>query len=67
MVDVFRRSDAVGAVVDDVLALPVLPQTIWMQLGVRDEAAAARARKRGLTVVMDRCPAIERPRLLGRA
>ena len=63
MVDVFRRSDAAGAVVDE--ALEVLPglKTVWMQLGVIDEVAAERARARGVEVVMNRCPAIEIPRL----
>jgi uncharacterized protein len=63
MVDVFRRSSAAGGVVDEALMLAPLPRVIWMQLGVIDEAAAARARAHGLTVVMDRCPAIEFRRL----
>ena len=63
MVDIFRRSEAAGAVVDAALAaLPGL-RTIWMQLGVRDAAAAARARARGVEVVMNRCPSIEIRRL----
>lgn len=62
MVDIFRRSSEVGPVVDEALALPGL-KAVWMQLGVMDEAAAARARAKGVTVVMDRCPAIEIPRL----
>lgn len=63
MVDIFRRSEEAGAVVDEALAaLPGL-KTIWMQLGVSDEAAAARARAKGVAVVMNRCPAIEIPRL----
>ena len=62
MVDIFRNSDAVPSVVDEALTLPGL-QTIWMQLGVVNEAAAARARAVGLKVVMNRCPAIEIPRL----
>lgn len=63
MVDIFRRSAEVGPVVEQALAcLPAL-RTVWMQLGVVDEGAAARARARGVAVVMDRCPAIEIPRL----
>jgi predicted CoA-binding protein len=65
MVDVFRRSDAAGEVVDAALALPAPPKVIWMQLGVRDDAAAARAESRGLKVVMNRCPKIEYGRLSG--
>ena len=62
MVDVFRNSDAAGAVVDEALALDPPPGAIWMQLGVVNEAAAARARARGVRVVMDRCPKIDYPR-----
>ena len=65
MVDVFRRSDAVAAVVDEVLAMEPKPKALWTQLGVRDDAAAARAEAAGLDVVMDRCPKIEYPRLFG--
>lgn len=61
MVDVFRRSDAVAAIVDDVLVVGA--PLLWLQLGVIDAAAAARARAAGVTVVMDRCPAIEYRRL----
>ena len=67
MVDVFRRSDQAGQVVDEALEL-LLPrglQTIWMQFGVVDEAAAERARAKGMTVIMDRCPKIEYQRLWG--
>lgn len=62
MVDVFRRSEAVPAIVDEALA--VLPDlaTIWLQLGVRHDQAAARAEARGVTVIQDRCPKIEFPR-----
>jgi predicted CoA-binding protein len=65
MVDVFRRSDAAGAVVDAALALVSPPKVIWMQLGVRDDTAAARAEARGVKVVMNRCPKIEYGRLSG--
>jgi uncharacterized protein len=50
--------------VDEALNLDPLPQVIWMQLGVINEEAAARARARGVTVVMNRCPSIETRRLL---
>lgn len=59
MVEIFRQSDAAGGVVDEALALPWLPLFIWMQIGVRDDAAAARAEARGVVVVMERCPKIE--------
>ncbi len=63
MVDVFRNSAAAGDAVDDALALDPLPRVIWMQLGVINEAAAGRARAKGVSVVMNRCPAIELRRL----
>lgn len=63
MVDIFRQSDAVPAIVDEAMAaLPGL-RTIWMQLGVSHPAAAAKAQAAGLTVVQNRCPAIDFPRV----
>jgi predicted CoA-binding protein len=65
MVDIFRRSEEVLPIVEEALAtLPHL-RTIWMQIGVENEAAAALARARGLDVVMNRCPKIEYQRLFG--
>jgi uncharacterized protein len=63
MVDVFRNSAAAAGVVDEALRLDPLPRVIWMQLGVINEEAAQRARARGVTAVMNRCPKIEFRRL----
>ena len=61
MVDIFRRAEMVGPIVD--AAIAVGARVVWLQLGVIDDEAAARAQRAGLTVVMDRCPAIEYDRL----
>ncbi len=63
MVDIFRASQFAPAIVDEALALKKPPSVIWMQLGVRNDEAAARAEAAGLKVVMNRCPKIEYGRL----
>lgn len=63
VVDLFRRSDAVRAHVEEAIAIGA--RAVWMQLGVLDAEAAQLAADAGLLVVMDRCPAIDGPRVLG--
>jgi len=63
MVNIFRNSAAAGGVINEALALDPRPKVIWMQLGVRNEGAAARARAVGVKIVMNRCPKIEYERL----
>lgn len=63
MIDIFRASSNLAAIADEVLALAWRPKVVWTQLGVRDDAVAARLTGEGITVVQDRCPAIEMPRL----
>ena len=63
MVDLFRNADRVLPAIEETLALKPLPKVIWMQLGVRHDAAAALAEQAGVTVVMNRCPKIEYARL----
>lgn len=65
MVDIFRRYEAVGPIVDAALARWSHLQTIWMQIGVINQAAADVADARGVDVVQNRCPKIEYQRLFG--
>ena len=64
MIDVFRAAEALPSVVEEALALSPLPKVIWGQLAVRHDEAAAAAEAHGVKVVMDRCQAIEYPRLV---
>ena len=63
MIDVFRASAALPDLAGEVLAMRPLPEFFWTQLGVRDDAVAARLEESGITVIQNRCPAIEMPRL----
>ena len=59
MIDVFRASDAIPAIADEILALPWKPKLVWLQLGIRNDDAAVKLEAAGITVIMNRCPAIE--------
>ncbi len=65
MVDIFRNSEAAGAIVDEALTLSLKPSVIWMQLSVRHDEAAARAEAAGVKVVMNRCPKMEYGKISG--
>ncbi len=65
MVDIFRNQTALISTTDEAIAAGA--KAVWMQLGLIDIAAAARAGAAGLTAIMNRCPAIEIPRLFGGA
>jgi uncharacterized protein len=63
MIDIFRNSSHIMPMVEEALKLPTPPKVIWMQLGARDDAAAAKAEAAGIKIVMNRCPKIEYGRL----
>jgi uncharacterized protein len=65
MVDVFRAPEYLDGIVEEAIGLETRPKVIWSQLGVRDDKAAAKAEAAGIEMVMNRCPAIEYPRLVG--
>jgi uncharacterized protein len=65
VVDIFRRPDAVPAIVEEALTMAPRPKVIWMQIGVTHAKAAARAEAAGLIVIENRCPKIEYQRLFG--
>ncbi|MDO6963813.1 CoA-binding protein [Rhizobium alvei] len=65
MVDVFRAPDNLPDVVTEVLKMEPRPKVLWGQLGVSHDGARATAEAAGMTVIMDHCPAIEYPRLIG--
>jgi uncharacterized protein len=65
MVDIFRNSEAAGAITDEALSLEPKPKVIWMQISVRNDGAAARAEAQGVQVVMNRCPKMEYGKLSG--
>ena len=65
MVDIFRKPEALPAIVEDILKMPELPKVVWLQLGIRDDNIAAQLESKGIKVVQNRCPKIEYARLCG--
>ena len=65
MIDIFRNSEAAAVITNEALALEAKPKFIWMQLGVRNDAAASIAEAQGLKVVMNRCPKMEFGKISG--
>jgi predicted CoA-binding protein len=65
VVDIFRKPEAVPAIVEEALAMTPRPRVIWMQIGVTHAEAAAKAEAAGLVVIQNRCPKIEYQRLFG--
>lgn len=65
MVDIFRRSESLPGIVQEIMAMPELPKVVWLQLGIRDDAIAAVLEMAGITVIQNRCPKIEYARLCG--
>ena len=65
MIDIFRNSEAAAVITNEALALEAKPKVIWMQLGVRNDAAASIAEAQGLKVVMNRCPKMEFGKISG--
>jgi predicted CoA-binding protein len=65
LIDIFRASNAIPGITDEIFALPWRPKVVWMQLTVRDDASAERLEAEGIHVVMNRCPKIEYGRLSG--
>jgi predicted CoA-binding protein len=65
VIDIFRKPEAVPAIVEEALAMTPRPKVIWMQIGVTHAQAAAKAEAAGLVVIQNRCPKIEYQRLFG--
>ena len=65
MVDIFRKPDALPAIVNDIMQMPELPKVVWLQLTIRDDDIASALEMAGITVIQNRCPKIEYGRLCG--